>query len=89
MCRLSTGAETADGTRRVPATRHTAHGVCLLHCPQWERGGVLRLGNAQYAQATLRDVVGGLSLDELLSERDQIQQRIAEIVEQLSPIGIS
>jgi regulator of protease activity HflC (stomatin/prohibitin superfamily) len=37
---------------------------------------------AQYAQATLRDVVGGLSLDELLSERDQIQQRIAEIVEQ-------
>lgn len=37
---------------------------------------------AQYAQATLRDVVGGLSLDELLSEREQIQQRIAEIVEQ-------
>jgi regulator of protease activity HflC (stomatin/prohibitin superfamily) len=37
---------------------------------------------AQYAQATLRDVVGGLSLDELLSEREQIQKRIAEIVEQ-------
>jgi len=37
---------------------------------------------AQYAQATLRDVVGGLSLDELLSERDQIQRRIAEVVEQ-------
>ena len=37
---------------------------------------------AQYAQATLRDVVGGLSLDELLSEREQIQSRIAEIVEQ-------
>jgi regulator of protease activity HflC (stomatin/prohibitin superfamily) len=37
---------------------------------------------AQYAQATLRDVVGGLSLDELLSEREQIQQRIAEVVEQ-------
>jgi regulator of protease activity HflC (stomatin/prohibitin superfamily) len=37
---------------------------------------------AQYAQATLRDVVGGLSLDELLSEREQIQQQIAEIVEQ-------
>ncbi len=36
---------------------------------------------AQYAQATLRDVVGGLSLDELLSEREQIQKRIAEIVE--------
>ena len=37
---------------------------------------------AQYAQATLRDVVGGLSLDELLSEREQIQSRIAEVVEQ-------
>lgn len=36
---------------------------------------------AQYAQATLRDVVGGLSLDELLSEREQIQKRIADIVE--------
>ena len=36
---------------------------------------------AQYAQATLRDVVGGLSLDELLSERGQIQERIAGIVE--------
>jgi regulator of protease activity HflC (stomatin/prohibitin superfamily) len=37
---------------------------------------------AQYAQATLRDVVGGLSLDELLSEREQIQKHIAELVEQ-------
>jgi len=37
---------------------------------------------AQYAQATLRDVVGGLSLDELLAERERIQQRIAEIVEE-------
>ena len=36
---------------------------------------------AQYAQATLRDIVGGLSLDELLSEREQIQKRIAEVVE--------
>ncbi|MHB0960838.1 MAG: SPFH domain-containing protein [Pirellulaceae bacterium] len=36
---------------------------------------------AQYAQAALRDVVGGLSLDELLSEREQIQHRIAEVVE--------
>jgi len=36
---------------------------------------------AQYAQATLRDVVGGLSLDDLLSEREQIQKRIAELVE--------
>lgn len=37
---------------------------------------------AQYAQATLRDVVGGLSLDELLTEREQIQRRITEIVEE-------
>lgn len=37
---------------------------------------------AQYAQATLRDVVGGLSLDELLSEREHIQKRIAEVVEE-------
>jgi regulator of protease activity HflC (stomatin/prohibitin superfamily) len=37
---------------------------------------------AQYAQATLRDIVGGLSLDELLSEREQIQKRIADIVEE-------
>lgn len=37
---------------------------------------------AQYAQATLRDVVGVLSLDELLSEREQIQKRIAEVVEE-------
>ena len=37
---------------------------------------------AQLAQATLRDVVGGLSLDELLSEREQIQKRIADVVEE-------
>ncbi len=37
---------------------------------------------SQYAQATLRDVVGGLSLDELLSEREQIQKRICEVVEE-------
>ena len=36
---------------------------------------------AQSAQASLRDVVGGLSLDELLSEREQIQQQIGLIVE--------
>jgi len=41
-----------------------------------------RFAIAQYAQATLRDVVGGLSLDELLSEREQIQQKICEVVEQ-------
>ncbi|MDR0610518.1 MAG: slipin family protein [Planctomycetaceae bacterium] len=37
---------------------------------------------AQYAQATLRDVVGALTLDELLSEREQIQNRVAEVVEE-------
>jgi regulator of protease activity HflC (stomatin/prohibitin superfamily) len=31
---------------------------------------------AQYAQAALRDIIGGLTLDELLSEREQIQIRI-------------
>ncbi len=40
-----------------------------------------RFAIAQYAQASLRDVVGGLSLDELLSEREQIQQKIKAIVE--------
>jgi regulator of protease activity HflC (stomatin/prohibitin superfamily) len=35
----------------------------------------------QYAQASLRDVAGGMSLDELLSERDKIQEQIAQTVE--------
>lgn len=37
---------------------------------------------AQYAQAALRDVVGRLTLDEMLTEREQIQSSIAEIVEE-------
>ncbi len=41
-----------------------------------------RFAVAQYAQATLRDVVGALTLDELLSEREQIQRRVAEVVEE-------
>ncbi len=41
-----------------------------------------RYAITQYAQATLRDVVGGLSLDELLSEREHIQKKICEIVEE-------
>jgi regulator of protease activity HflC (stomatin/prohibitin superfamily) len=36
---------------------------------------------AQYSQTALRDVVGGLTLDELLSEREQVQAKIGEIVE--------
>ncbi len=41
-----------------------------------------RFAIAQYAQASLRDVVGSLSLDDLLTEREQIQERIGEIVEE-------
>jgi len=41
-----------------------------------------RFAIAQYAQASLRDVVGSLSLDDLLTEREQIQQRIGESVEE-------
>jgi len=37
---------------------------------------------AQYAQGALRDVVGRLTLDELLAEREQIQQEIGTLVEQ-------
>ncbi|HXX31391.1 MAG TPA: slipin family protein [Myxococcaceae bacterium] len=40
-----------------------------------------RYAISQYAQAALRDVIGSMTLDELLSERDQIQARIAEVVE--------
>ncbi|MDR1290769.1 MAG: SPFH domain-containing protein, partial [Planctomycetaceae bacterium] len=36
----------------------------------------------EYAQATLRDVVGALTLDELLSEREQIQHRVTDLVEE-------
>ena len=39
---------------------------------------------SQYAQASLRDVIGSMTLDELLSERDQIQTRIAQVVEERS-----
>lgn len=41
-----------------------------------------RFAVSQYAQAALRDVIGGLTLDELLSEREQIQVEIARVVEQ-------
>jgi len=40
-----------------------------------------RYAVAQYAQASLRDVIGSMTLDELLSERDQIQMKIAAVVE--------
>ena len=40
-----------------------------------------RYAISQYAQASLRDVIGSMTLDELLSERDQIQAKIGEVVE--------
>ena len=36
---------------------------------------------SQFAQATLRDVIGGMSLDQLLSERDKIGREIEDAVE--------
>jgi len=38
----------------------------------------------QYAQATLRDVIGGMTLDQLLSERERICNEIETAVEQQS-----
>ena len=40
-----------------------------------------RFAVSQYAQASLRDVIGSMTLDELLSERDRIQAQIASVVE--------
>ncbi|HZW88215.1 MAG TPA: SPFH domain-containing protein, partial [Myxococcaceae bacterium] len=40
-----------------------------------------RFAVSQYAQASLRDVIGSMTLDELLSERDKIQSKIAAVVE--------
>ncbi|MFN3360752.1 MAG: slipin family protein [Pseudanabaenaceae cyanobacterium] len=39
-----------------------------------------RFATSQYAQAALRDVVGASTLDELLSEREKVQEQIAAIV---------
>ncbi|MEB3267306.1 MAG: SPFH domain-containing protein [Leptolyngbya sp.] len=41
-----------------------------------------RFAIAQYTQAALRDVVGASTLDELLSERERIQQRIATAIDE-------
>ncbi len=40
-----------------------------------------QLAVSQYAQAALRDVIGGVELDTLLSERDQISLEIKKIVD--------
>ncbi len=39
---------------------------------------------SQYAQATLRDVIGGMTLDQLLAEREKIGKEIEEAVEKES-----
>ncbi len=39
---------------------------------------------SQYAQATLRDVIGGMTLDQLLAEREQIGKEIEVAVEKAS-----
>jgi regulator of protease activity HflC (stomatin/prohibitin superfamily) len=41
-----------------------------------------RFAIAQFTQGVLRDVVGSLTLDELLSEREQIQSKIRESVDE-------
>ncbi|MBU0614654.1 MAG: slipin family protein [Nanoarchaeota archaeon] len=44
---------------------------------------------SQLAQTTMRDVVGEVTLDELLSKRDQVSKRIREIVDKATdPWGI-
>ncbi len=44
---------------------------------------------SQLAQTTMRDVVGEVTLDELLSERDKVSKRIREIVDKATdPWGI-
>ncbi|MFH1786539.1 MAG: slipin family protein [archaeon] len=44
---------------------------------------------SQLAQTTMRDVVGEVSLDQLLSKRDQVSKRIKEIVDKATdPWGI-
>ena len=40
------------------------------------------LAVSQYAQAALRDVIGGIELDALLSEREQISDEIKKIVDE-------
>jgi regulator of protease activity HflC (stomatin/prohibitin superfamily) len=41
---------------------------------------------SQYAQATLRDVIGGMTLDQLLAEREQIGKEIEAVVERESSL---
>lgn len=41
----------------------------------------VKLSTVQYAQTTMRDVIGNVELDELLAQRDQIAERIKTIVD--------
>lgn len=45
---------------------------------------------AQYAQAALRDVIGGVELDTLLAERDKIAEEIKKVVDEATaPWGVN
>ncbi len=44
------------------------------------------LAISQYAQAALRDVIGGIELDALLSEREKIAQEIKKIVDEATKV---
>jgi regulator of protease activity HflC (stomatin/prohibitin superfamily) len=49
-----------------------------------------QFATSQYVQSSLRDVVGSLTLDELLSERDKVQEQIAAIAgEKVRDWGLS
>lgn len=64
----------------------TIDGVLFFMVSNAERAVVsiqdFRYAITHYAQAALRDVIGSMTLDELLSERDQIQSRIATVIEE-------
>jgi regulator of protease activity HflC (stomatin/prohibitin superfamily) len=48
-----------------------------------------RFGTSQVAQTTLRSVIGQVDLDELLVNRDEINQRLAKIIDDLTnPWGV-
>lgn len=48
-----------------------------------------RFATTQYSQAALRDVVGGLTLDDLLAEREQVQNSVRKMLEErLRTLGI-
>jgi regulator of protease activity HflC (stomatin/prohibitin superfamily) len=48
-----------------------------------------RFGTSQVAQTTLRSVIGQVELDELLINRDEINQRLAKIIDDLTnPWGV-